>query len=506
MFVVHLTGNSERGLKMLFRKVNSIIFVFASTLLASATTPVVTVTSPGSGASVGSPVNFVASASSSGCAKGISAMRIYTAPGVDAYTTMSGNLNTNINLPKGSYSAVVQAWDKCGGVGKKAVNFTVSKINLSPAKFLYATEYKAGKIAGYKVNPLTGSIMATSQGSTWAHWGPVDIASDFWGNHLYVANQGSHDVSAYIINRSSGNLTQVPGSPFSLVGTGTRVAVHPSGKFVYVTSTDGKGGNFGINVFSVQRNGSLTPVPGTPFGMGEVSGSAAIAVTTKYLYVSAEISAPQNGAIAAYAIDQISGALTPVPGSPFLTPLDPGCTSPCHDIPTDLGADSKGLYLYASLPGSDAVAGYAIDQNTGVISDLPGSPYFEGTFNPGLPKNPWRLSVATNRKFVYVGDFEGENFSVFKMHASTGVLTFAQSINALNLKGLCIPLTLNIDPSSTFLFSIGTTQAVCQGTHALTGYSINQSNGNLMSVPGSPFPTSNVGTSTTSEERVLVTR
>ena len=95
-------------------------------------------------------------------------------------------------------------WDKCGGVGKKTVNITVSSINLAPPKFLYATEFKAGRIAEYVVNPLTGSIKPTAQGSTWAHFGPVDIASDHWGNHLYVANQGSHDLNAYFVDRSTG--------------------------------------------------------------------------------------------------------------------------------------------------------------------------------------------------------------------------------------------------------------------------------------------------------------
>src|SRR5207237_8540954 len=104
----------------------------------------------------------------------------------------------------------------------------------------------------------------TTQGSTWAHWGPVDIASDHWGNHLYVANQGSHDLNAYIINRSSGDLTQVPGSPFALAGVGHRVVVHPSGKFVYATSISGNSTSFAINGFAVQSNGSLKPVPGSP--------------------------------------------------------------------------------------------------------------------------------------------------------------------------------------------------------------------------------------------------
>src|SRR5882762_3804803 len=125
------------------QKLNCIVFLIGSAILASATTPVVTITSPGSGASVGSPVNYVASASSPSCSKGISALRIYTATGVNAYTINSNRLNTNINLPVGSYNTTVQAWDNCGGVGKATVNITVSKINLAPPKFLYATEYKA---------------------------------------------------------------------------------------------------------------------------------------------------------------------------------------------------------------------------------------------------------------------------------------------------------------------------------------------------------------------------
>ena len=151
------------------RTIAVILSLILFSMLAYASTPVVTVSSPGNGISAGSPVNYIASASSPSCAKGIAAMRIYTAPGVNAYTIAASKLNTNINLPIGSYSTVVQAWDNCGGVGKTTVNFTVSKISLPPPRFLYATEFKAGRIAEYVVNPLTGSIAPTSQGSTWAH-------------------------------------------------------------------------------------------------------------------------------------------------------------------------------------------------------------------------------------------------------------------------------------------------------------------------------------------------
>jgi hypothetical protein len=111
----------------------SIVFFVGAAVMASATTPVVTVSSPGSGSSVGSPVNYVASATTA-CAKGISAMRIYTASGVNAYTINANKLNTNINLPVGSYSTVVQAWDNCGGVGKTTVKYHSVKNQLSPSK------------------------------------------------------------------------------------------------------------------------------------------------------------------------------------------------------------------------------------------------------------------------------------------------------------------------------------------------------------------------------------
>lgn len=493
---------------VLLQQLKLFIFLVGSAALASATTPVVTVTSPASGASVGSPVNYVASATSSGCSKGISAMRIYTTSGVNAYTINSNKVNTNINLPVGSYSTVVQAWDNCGGVGKTAVNIKVSKINLAPPKFLYATEYKAGKIAEYKVNALTGSLTATSQGSASAHSGPVDIASDHWGNHLYAVNAGSNDMNAYSIDRSSGNLTQVSGSPFKLPGKGNRVAAHQLRPFVYATSTNSSG-TTDINAFSVQSNGSLLPVPGSPFTGSLTDDALTIDRTGKYLYASA--TSTGNGAVAAFEINQTNGSLTPVPGSPFLTPTYAGCTQFCSMSPSDLEVDPSGKYLYAAENVQDSVAGFNIDQTTGALTNLPGSPYAEGTFDTGTtPKDALRLSIDPSGKFIYVADDEGNDFSLFKLNETTGVLTFAGSLGNVSndtLTGVCGPYTVNVDPSGTFVYSLGITTSLCKpGTNAVTGYSMNQANGTLMSVPGSPFANANVHTTVLSQEKVLVTR
>jgi 6-phosphogluconolactonase (cycloisomerase 2 family) len=494
------------------------VFLIGSATLAFATTPVVTVSSPASGASVGSPVNYVASASSSACAKGIAAMRIYTAPGVNAYTVMANQLNTNINLPTGSYSTVVQAWDNCGGVGKTTVNVTVSKISLPPPKFLYATEFQAGRIAEYVVNPLTGGITPTSQGSTWAHWGPVDIASDPGGYRLYVANQGSHDMDAYFINRTSGDLTQVPGSPFAIAGVGHRVVVHPSGHFVYVSSatiSNGAVASSDINAFAVQSNGSLTAVPGSPFALSP-NGLPALAMDPKgqYLYVSG--GANSAGSVEAFTISSTDGAITPVPGSPFIVPI--GACNPsadfCQESPTDLAIEPTGKYLYAVLGIESALAGFAIDRTTGALSNLPGSPYPEqspeGNFCPfnafGACPNSWTESIDPSGKFIYVGDTQFNDISIFGVNQSTGVPTYTS--NAI-CKGILIPFTVDVDPSGSFLYTLGESITACSGSgasNAVVGFSLNQGNGSLLSVPGSPFANSNVHTTNDSEEKVLVTR
>ena len=84
------------------------------------------VTSPLNNSVDPSPVHFVATASNPNCSKGISAIGVYTAPGVLAYWNYGANLNTNLNLAPGTYNTVVQDWDNCGGAGKTPVTITVT--------------------------------------------------------------------------------------------------------------------------------------------------------------------------------------------------------------------------------------------------------------------------------------------------------------------------------------------------------------------------------------------
>ena len=86
------------------------VSIFASSAFGAG----VTVSSPSSGATVQSPVHFVASATTS-CSEGVSAVGIYTAPYQLAYVVNGTSLDTYLTLSPGDYPTVVEEWDNCGG-------------------------------------------------------------------------------------------------------------------------------------------------------------------------------------------------------------------------------------------------------------------------------------------------------------------------------------------------------------------------------------------------------
>src|SRR5215831_3731382 len=132
---------------------------FASTLaVMSDPVPTVEVMSPKEGGSGYSPVPFRAHAMSPTCEKGIAAIRIYTAPGVNAYTVKDDDLNTTLSLAPGTYNTVVQAWDNCGAVGKTPVTITVTEKG-GTHHLLYAIE--ANGISGWILNAVTGILTPT---------------------------------------------------------------------------------------------------------------------------------------------------------------------------------------------------------------------------------------------------------------------------------------------------------------------------------------------------------
>ena len=98
--------------------------VNASNSVASTSGTTVTVQSPGNGASVGSPVTFAANASSP---NGISGWVIYMDDqNVYQVNNSSTSLSASVNLPGGTHTIYIRAWDRLSGAYGTSPKFSIN--------------------------------------------------------------------------------------------------------------------------------------------------------------------------------------------------------------------------------------------------------------------------------------------------------------------------------------------------------------------------------------------
>lgn len=104
--------------------IRSFLCIACILILSASAFAGVNVNSPGSGSTVASPVNYVASATT-GCAKGVASMGVYVDDKL-VFVASGKTLNTNLSIAPGSHKTVVEEWDYCGGASFTAVPITVS--------------------------------------------------------------------------------------------------------------------------------------------------------------------------------------------------------------------------------------------------------------------------------------------------------------------------------------------------------------------------------------------
>jgi 6-phosphogluconolactonase (cycloisomerase 2 family) len=362
-----------------------------------------------------------------------------------------------------------------------------SASQLPKPKFLYTTDYKGGKVNGYRVNPSTGALTPTGQIPQWAHWGPTRVASDTGGYRLYVINQGSTDINAYFIYRNNGYIYGVPGSPFPIGHPPTDVKVHPSGDYVYVTAQKSSGTSW-VYAFAVRSNGSLKPVPGSPFSAVNWAQALVIDPQGKYLYVSNSpvTPYPSTSEVDAFSISPTDGALTPLPGSPYTEPNSQYCANGAWDV----ALHPSGNFLI--LPNMcEGLVVYRVDRSTGTLTLVNGSP-----FAVPYPPYPDVESIAVDPAGEYIWISTqfcdsgcSQSTDTWKFNTTTGIPTYLESAG-----NGCGMLT-RADPSGKFVYEIGDTisNQICgaPGPPAIWGFSVNRSSGALNNLGGSPWASPN---------------
>jgi 6-phosphogluconolactonase len=344
-------------------------------------------------------------------------------------------------------------------------------------------------LAGHEKSRTPAAAPVQEQNRTWlqrirnrslvmrassALWAALAIAVSLFAAPLraqfaYVANSGDNSVSEYTID-SNGALTPIPGSPFQLGVselTPFSVAVDPSVKFVYVANLSS--GN--VSGFKIESTGALTEITGPPASPFSVSplGSGPISVAVdpsgKFAYVANNFSNNVSG----FTIDSTTGALTEITGSPF-TPVSQ---------PTSVAVDPSGKFVYVANAGSNTVSGFKIE-STGALTEItgpPASPFSVGT-------NPRSVAVDPSGKFVYVANSGSHNVSGFTIDSTTGALTAIIGPPASPFtvpgRGGPQPRSMAVDPSGKFVY------VAIQNKNNVSGFTIAPGTGALTAFTGSP--------------------
>ena len=94
--------------------------------------------------------------------------------------------------------------------------------------------------------------------------GAAPVSAVFSQGMLYVVNQTSSTVSAFALNGTTGQLTELKGSPYTVGASPVSAAAAVLGRFLIVTSSASSNGG-SILVFAIAADGTLTAVTGSPF-------------------------------------------------------------------------------------------------------------------------------------------------------------------------------------------------------------------------------------------------
>jgi 6-phosphogluconolactonase (cycloisomerase 2 family) len=190
----------------------------------------------------------------------------------------------------------------------------------------------------------------------------------------------------------------------------------------------------------------------------------AVDQTNQFLYVST------SGGISAYTIDQNTGALTPIAGSPFGTDV----IKPWAIVITPTNS-----YLYELQATDDkSIFAYSINQTSGVLTAVTGSPFGAGTCGSmvaagtiGIP-GPDNMTIASAGKFMY------DNCGIYSINESTGAIAQLSNLGPGDW-----PV---ISPTGNFLWAItGDQQACFHCDEGVTTYQVDPNTGALTAVPGS---------------------
>ncbi len=278
---------------------------------------------------------------------------------------------------------------------------------------------------------------------------------------LFAVNQGSGTVAVFRVNKATGNLTHVPGSPFDSGGRNP-ISVGFNGRFLVVTNhaviapfVPGPGANFGMpnhTSFRVSRTGKLTRISTISSGPGptqsHIPASGRNVFSTNFYAFNPP---PGIGTIESIRLSQ-TGKLTMAPGSPTqfpasmtagLPPLPPFLPPGLDRLAFGIISHPTRPYIYVLGPANQRVAIYRYAAN--------GALTFVGQVDhPGFAAC-W-LAITSDGRYLYSANSVTQDISLFRVSPSGSALRY---VEVVKLPSTGTVSNLAIDEDDKYLYALG---------------------------------------------------
>lgn len=359
--------------------------------------------------------------------------------------------------------------------------------------FVTSDSNGGGLVSSYHAESDTGTLIEVS-GSPVSSQGdnPVAEAATPNDQYLYVANEGSNNVVQFTIGTNgqlvAGKSYTTPGSePISL-------AVNSTGTFLYVLDYYGPGysdttpGPGAVIVYPINADGTLgTPLAGGGSSVTTVQcfpGGIALTANGKYAYVTntnsvvvttsprttatppaTPAACPSQGTVSGFSVAS-SGALAPLPGSPYSA----GTT------PTGITIDPTSRFVYATDSVQNQLIVWDI-QGDGSLLPLNNGPFETGTF-------PVNVTVDPRGKYLYVSNFNGTNISEYSIGQATGAPSSLAAATSAYGTRAPNPTCISVDPALGHFLYVSDFST----PPYITGADLNPDTGALTGVQDQPFP------------------
>ena len=365
------------------------------------------------------------------------------------------------------------------GVTACSNDYTVSYVYMVTSKTV-----PHGLINAYQVDYQSGFLMPMNDS-------PIDAG----GRDTVALVIAPNNLFLYTVNNFDSNVVEFgigtdgklyPWNTYNITGSlPTAAAIDAAGKFLYVTFTyqnnpngselytPANPGPGGITVFPINKDNTLgTPVETVNVGRNPVGIYAS--ATGGDVYVIEQDSAV-NANLLGFAENSSTGVLTPLPGVTINPGNVPSIGFASGPNPAGILGDASGAHLYVTDQTNNVIATYSIA--SGIPSLLGTTPTDAG---------PMGMAFDPSGKFFYVAAYTANAIDGFTL-AANGVpvrSTVAASVQA-GTGPTCV--SLSGAPSNANTSHAVYLYASNALSNNLTGEQMNQQNGSLEQIQGSPF-------------------